>query len=184
MGADYYIIKKLFFNHFSSIIFYHSVWLGFGLFGLRDQVYSHWVQLHSCAKDMTITICPNKPLDRKLGWSVDDVMPRGDGPENLRILKKSQLRLDHWGESWILTVERCSCFFFFRFSTDRDLRHHKMHRTLGWDLYSKNCVSLLASPWIEVVILDITRCTARWGGIRIVRIVSLSSRRLGLKSRN
>ena len=58
-----------------------------------------------------------------------------DGPENLQILKKSQLRLDqggrqlsfcHWGESWILTVERCS--WDFRISTDRDLKHHGMRR--------------------------------------------------------
>ncbi len=28
-----------------------------------------------------------------MDWSVDDVMPGRDGPENLRILKKSQLRL-------------------------------------------------------------------------------------------
>ena len=45
---------------------------------------------------MAITICHNKPPDRKLGWSVDDVMPRRDGPENLRILKKSHLDFDHW----------------------------------------------------------------------------------------
>ena len=29
-----------------------------------------------------------------MGWSVDDVMPGRDGPENLRILKKTQLRVD------------------------------------------------------------------------------------------
>ena len=40
---------------------------------------------------MTITICHNKPPDRKWGWSVDDDMPRRDGPENLGILKRRQL---------------------------------------------------------------------------------------------
>ena len=30
----------------------------------------------------------------KWGWSVNDVMPRSDGPENLKILKKSQLGVD------------------------------------------------------------------------------------------
>ena len=37
-----YIIRECFFyfNHFSLIIFYHSVWLGFELFGLSDQVFS------------------------------------------------------------------------------------------------------------------------------------------------
>ena len=29
-----------------------------------------------------------------MGWSVDDVMLRGEGPENFRILKKSQLRVE------------------------------------------------------------------------------------------
>ena len=28
-----------------------------------------------------------------MDWSVDDVMPGRDGPENLRILKKSKLRV-------------------------------------------------------------------------------------------
>ena len=45
-----------------------------------------WWWWRSRAKDMTITICHNKPLDRKCGWSVDDVLLRRDGPENLRIL--------------------------------------------------------------------------------------------------
>ena len=31
-----------------------------------------------------------------MGWSMDDVMPRRDGPENLRILKRSQLDFDNW----------------------------------------------------------------------------------------
>ena len=29
-----------------------------------------------------------------MGWSVDDVIPGRDGPENLRILKMSQLRVE------------------------------------------------------------------------------------------
>ena len=48
--------------------------------------------LRSYTKDMTITICHNKPTDRKWGWSMDDVRPRRYGPENLRILKRRQLR--------------------------------------------------------------------------------------------
>ena len=50
--------------------------------------------LRSCSKDMTIIICHNKPSDRKWDWSVNDVMPGRDGPENLRLLKKSQLELE------------------------------------------------------------------------------------------
>ena len=45
-------------------------------------------------KDMKITISHNKPSDRKWGWSVDDVMPRRDGPENLGFLKDSSWVFD------------------------------------------------------------------------------------------
>ena len=37
-------------NHFSLIIFYHSVWLGIELFGLRVQVYSYWVHFYARAQ--------------------------------------------------------------------------------------------------------------------------------------
>ena len=81
--------------------------------------------------------------------------------------EKSQLKLDHWGESWVFgrwelgcvrwgrelrswdwTVEDESWIWavaicrVFRISTDRDLKHHKMHRALGWGQHSKSCVSL------------------------------------------
>ena len=49
--------------------------------------------------------CHNKPSDRKWGWNVGDVMPGRDGPENLRILKKSQLRLDHGEKSGVSIIE-------------------------------------------------------------------------------
>ena len=75
-------------NHFSLIIFYHSVWLGFELFGLRAQVHSQLVQFTLARKGYDNHLCHNKPPDRKWGWSVDDVMPRRDDPENLRILKR------------------------------------------------------------------------------------------------
>ena len=29
-----------------------------------------------------------------MGWSVDDVVPGRDGPENLKVLKNSQLKVD------------------------------------------------------------------------------------------
>ena len=46
-----------------------------------------------------------------MGWSVNDVMPGSDGPEDLKILKKSQLGVDcgpcrqkiellPWGREW------------------------------------------------------------------------------------
>ena len=62
-----------YFNHFSLIIFYHSVWLGFELFGLRVQVHSIGCSLHSRAKDMTITVIIINPR-QEMSWSVDDVM--------------------------------------------------------------------------------------------------------------
>ena len=57
-------------------------------------------------------------------------MPGKDGPENLRILKRHQFRLDYWGTE------------------------------LG-----------LGSLLTEI--LDITKCASRWGGVSIVRNVSL-----------
>ena len=100
------IIKEWFFyiNHFSLIIFYHSVWLGFELFRLRAQVYSQSVQFTLANKGYDNHHCHNKPPDRKWGWCVDDVMTGRDGPENLRILKKSHLRSGDWtmeAENWV-----------------------------------------------------------------------------------
>ena len=48
---------------------------------------------------MTITIVIINPQTGNEEWSVDDVIPGKDRAENLRILKKSQLklRLDHGG---------------------------------------------------------------------------------------
>ena len=46
-------------NHFSLIIFYHSVWLGFELFLV--QVHSIGYSLRSRTKDMTIVIVIIKP---------------------------------------------------------------------------------------------------------------------------
>ena len=81
-------------NPFSLIIFYHLVWLGFERFGLSFQVHSQLVQFTLLPKGYDNHGCHNKPPDRKWGWSVDDVMPGRDGPEDLRILKKSQLRVE------------------------------------------------------------------------------------------
>ena len=82
--TDCFVLSELFSvaNHFSLSIFYHSVWEGFESFG---------AVLRSCSKDVTITICHSKPSERKWGWSVDDVMPRRDNSENLRILKRRLL---------------------------------------------------------------------------------------------
>ena len=57
-----YIIKERFFyfNHFSLIIFYHSVWLGFELFRLRVQVCSQLVQFTLARKEYGNHHCHNK----------------------------------------------------------------------------------------------------------------------------
>ena len=55
-------------------------------------MYSQLVQFTLVHKGYDNDHYDNKPPDRKWGWSVDDVTPGKDGPENLRILKKSQLR--------------------------------------------------------------------------------------------
>ena len=47
--------------HFSLIIFYHSVWLGFELFGLRVQACSQLVQFTLVRKGYDNHHCHNKP---------------------------------------------------------------------------------------------------------------------------
>ena len=80
-------------NHFLLITFYHSVWLGFELFRLRVLVYCQKLYFTPAHKGYDNHHCHNKLPERKWGWSVDDVMSGRDGPENLRILKKSQLKM-------------------------------------------------------------------------------------------
>ena len=126
----------LYINHFSLIIFYHSVCLNYS--SLLVQVHSHLVQLSSCAKDMTITICLNKSPDRKWDWSVDDVIPRRDGPENLRILKRRQLRIRPLKAGLgFLPLRHAVEFFGSRLAEmNWDLKYHKMRRMLGWGQHS------------------------------------------------
>ena len=134
-----YIIKELF---FSLIIFYHSVWLGLELFTLRVQVHCHWVQFYARPQGMWQS--PFAIINPQTGM---DIMPGRDGPENLRILKKSQLRWDHGGRALsFLPLWRQSSFFgSWPAEMNWDLRHHKMRWALGWGQNSKNCVSLFVS---------------------------------------
>ena len=57
------MIKESFFyiNYFSLIISYHSLWLGFELFGLRVQAYSQLVQFTLVRKEYDNHHCDNKP---------------------------------------------------------------------------------------------------------------------------
>ena len=57
-------------------------------------MYSQLVQFTLVRKGYDNHHCHNKTPDRKWGWSVDDVMPRRDDPENLWILKKSHLKVE------------------------------------------------------------------------------------------
>ena len=50
-----------YFNHFSLIIFYHSVWLGFELFGLGVQVCSQLVLFTLVRKGYDNHHCHDKP---------------------------------------------------------------------------------------------------------------------------
>ena len=73
-------------NYFSLIIFYHSVWLGFQLFGLV-QVHRHWVQFTLERRGYDNYNCHNKPqigngleCERHRAWK--------RWVDNLGILKK------------------------------------------------------------------------------------------------
>ena len=94
--------------------------------------------------------CHNKPPDRKWGWSVDDVMPRRDGSENLRIWKES-VEIRPWRQRIEFSIVAAVVKFFGSqpIEMNWDFRHHKMHHLLGWGQHSKNCVSFLVSPWTE-----------------------------------
>ena len=57
---------------------------------------------------MTITICHQKNPRQEMGWSVDDIMPRRDDPENLRILKGVDGYSTVEGTVGFSTIEACS----------------------------------------------------------------------------
>ena len=66
--GDVVLRNDLFYiNHFSLIIFYHSVWLDFELFGLRAQVHGQLVQFTLASKVYDNHHYHNKPPDRKWG---------------------------------------------------------------------------------------------------------------------
>ena len=85
-------------NPFSLIISYHSVWLGFELFGLRVQAYSQLLQFTLTCKGYD-----NHHHHSKTENGVGVWVPERDGPENLKILKKNQLKVDIG--SWRQIVE-------------------------------------------------------------------------------
>ena len=88
--------------------------------------------------------CHNKPPDRKWGWSVNDVMPRRDGPENLRILKRVSWDWTIEAELGLLTLRRV--VKICRSLTTEILNTTSYVARWGWGQHSKNCVSLLVTP--------------------------------------
>ena len=132
-------------NHFSLIIFYHSVWWGFELFGpLKFRCIVIGCSFTLARKGYDNHHCHNKPPDRKLGWNVDDVMPRRDVPDNLRILKRRQLRWDSWGIELGLLPLRYVVKFCRSLPTEI-LNPTRYAARWGWGQHSKNCASLLVS---------------------------------------
>ena len=113
-------------NHFPLIISYHSVWLGFELFGLRVQVHSHWVQFYARAQRIWqspfVMINPRQEMKLECRWrhaqkrwaeNLEDFEKRSDhrdeklrsdhAVEKVRLDHAGrQLSLYHWGiENWV-----------------------------------------------------------------------------------
>ena len=107
---------------------------------------------------MTITIVIINPQTENEAGCVNDVMPGRDGPENLRILKRVSWDWAMEAEIWVSAIEAMSWVFY----------------RCGGDFSG-----LDRRRWIQI--LNITRCAARWDGVSIVKSVSLSSCRYGLK---
>ena len=94
-----YIIKEWFFyfNHFSLIIFYHSVWLGFELFGLRVQVCSQLVQFTLMRKGYDNHHCHNKPQTENEAGVWMTSCPEELSREYWRFWKKSRQSSSDYG---------------------------------------------------------------------------------------
>ena len=130
-------------NHFSLIIFYLSVWLGFKLFeSLKFRCIIIWytyARTQRIWQSPLVIINPPKPPNRKWEWSMNYVMLGGDGPEKLRILKRG---------SWDWTIE---------------VRVGYSAGGVGfWPL--KDVVGFFGS--LPTDILNTTCYTARLGGVR------------------
>ena len=129
---DCYIIKEFFFiNHFSIIILYHSVWLGFELFGLRVQVYSQFVQFmldrkgydnHHCHYEPQIESeleCEWRHARKRWSWEDED-------------LEKESVEGWHWTMELSvgdLAIESKS--WVFRISAGRDELRSKTPRDVA-----------------------------------------------------
>ena len=61
---------------------------------------------------------------------MDDFMPKSDGPDNLRILKKHELKVGIHEGRQLSSLPLRHVVGILQISTDRDLKHRKMCRTL------------------------------------------------------
>ena len=144
-----YIIKEwsFYINHFSLIIFYHSVWLGFELFGIefRCSVIGHSFTL--VRKGYDNHRCHNKLPDRK--WA--EVCLTSCTEEMVLRIWRFWKRV-----SWRLTldhgVEKLS---FCHWGSELSFLLLRRRLSLsGLDL----------RRWIDI--LNITICAERWNGVR------------------
>ena len=100
-----YIIKEWFFNfnHFSLIIFYHSVWLGIELFGLSVQVCSQLVLFTLARKGYDNHHCHNTHLTRQeMGLECRWHHAQKRWAENLEDFEKDSVEVRPW--SWEVEV--------------------------------------------------------------------------------
>ena len=142
-------------NHFSLIIFYHSVWLGF-------ELLSHLVQVHSlrCSFTFARKGYDNRHCQNKAQTGNEAGAWMTSCPEEMVL--RIQLKVDIG--PWRKIVESSAI-------GGRELNFQPLRRRLSFpDIYRQK--------WMEI--LNITRCAERWGWgqhsmISIVRIVSLSS---------
>ena len=143
-----------YFNHFSLVIFYHSVWLGFELFGLRVRCVVNWCSLRLRTKDMTITIVIINPQTGNGAGAWMTSCPEEMGRELGRFWKKIQLRSDHGVEK---------------------LKSDPAVGSRHWTIQADSWVSAI-QLWVEdvvgffgsllTVILNTTRCATHvWGRI-------------------
>ena len=107
-----YIITEWFFyiNHFSLIMFYHSVWLGFELFGSECRCTHIEYSSRSHAEDMTTTnvIIKKKP-ERKWYWEFEWRHTWKRWAENLVILKNKLVEILLWAGPVQLEVDCGRC---------------------------------------------------------------------------
>ena len=108
-----YIIKEWFFhfNYFSLIIFYHSVWLGFELFGLRVQVCSQLVQFTLVPKWYDNHHCHNKPQTENGAGVWMMLCPEEMGLEFGRFWKRWSCEVGVRPWCWEVEVWLCSWGF-------------------------------------------------------------------------